>query len=121
LRLLYSAWMNSPKGMLALACVAIALVFLCQVAGWDPRNVPCMFRLSPACAASCLNRSPNLRNAHLKVQTIGNIRYVAPGEALVEYLYEADNATPDQEANPNSSQIKLAAFREVFYRWRLEQ
>ena len=86
--------------------------------GWDPRNFSCLFSLSPGCAAICLNRS--LSSSQLKVQTIGNIRNVAPGEALVEYLVESQNASASDEANPNSSQIKLAAFHESFYRWRLE-
>jgi hypothetical protein len=86
--------------------------------GWDPRNLPCLFGLSPGCAAMCLNRS--LRSSQLKVQTIGNIKYVSSDEALVEYLVESQNASASDEANPNSSQIKLAAFHESFYRWRLE-
>jgi len=107
--------------MLAIACAVLAVLLLCQIAGWNPRNVPCMFALTPTCAATCLNRSGALRGSGLKVQTIGNIKYVGPNEALVEYLYEPVNATAADEANPDSSQIKLAAFRKVFYRWRLEQ
>ena len=113
--------MDNPKRFIAIACIAVAVVFYGQVAGWNPQNIPCTFRLTPACAALCLNRSAILRDANLKVQTIGNIKYVGPDEALVEYLCEPQDATPDQQANPSSSQLKLAAFHEQFYRWRLEQ
>lgn len=91
------------------------------MAGWNPSNIRCLFSLSPGCAAMCLNNSAKLRGAQLKVQTIGNIKYVGSDEALVEYLVESQNASAADEASPNSSQIKLAAFHESFYRWRLEQ
>jgi hypothetical protein len=113
--------MNNPKRVLALVCLAIAIVTFCQIAGWNPRNVPCVFILTPTCAATQLNHSATLRTARQKVQAIGNIKYVGPNEALVDYLYESQDATAADEANPDSSQIKLAAFRRVFYRWRLEQ
>ena len=112
--------LNDPKRTLALACLGLALIVFAQMAGWDPRNIRCLFSLSPGCAAYCLNRSPNLTSAQLKVQAIGNIKYVGSDEALVEYLVEAQNASAADEASPNSSQIKLAAFHESFYRWRLE-
>ena len=112
---------DRPKRTLAISCAVLAVVLFCQIAGWDPRNIPCVFRLTPTCAATSLNRSTTLRSAHLRVQTIGNIKFVGPDEALVEYLYEAENATAADEANPDASQIRLAAFHKVFYRWRLEQ
>lgn len=113
--------MSNPTRTLALVCAALAVLTFCQIAGWNYHNVPCVFRLTPTCAATLLNGSASLRNAHLKIQAIGNIKYVGPSEALVEYLYESQNATAADEANPDSSQIKLAAFHKVFYRWRLEQ
>jgi hypothetical protein len=113
--------MSNPRRALALVCIALAALFFCQMAAWDYRNVPCLFRLTPGCASSQLNRSSALRGEHLKVQTIGNIKYVGPDEALVEYLFEAENATAADEANPDATQIKIAAFRKAFYRWRLEQ
>src|SRR5436305_2006528 len=72
-----------PKRVVVAVCAAILLVFLGQVAGWDYRNFPCMFRLSRVCAVSLLNRSPALRNERLKVQAVGTIKYVGPSEALV--------------------------------------
>ncbi len=112
--------MKNPRKTIALACTILALALVGQMAGWDPRNLRCLFSLSPGCAAYCLNHSPQLSSAHLKVQTIGNIKYVGPDEALVEYLFESDSATPADEATPNSSQIKMAAFHRIFYRWRLD-
>ena len=112
--------LNNPRRTLGLAGLALALILFAQMAGWDPRNVRCLFSLSPGCAAYCLNHSPKLTSAQLKVQAIGNIKFVGSDEALVEYLVESQNASAADEANPNSSQIKLAAFHESFYRWRLE-
>jgi|SRR5579884_286404 len=111
--------MTLRKNIAAGCCLAVALL-IAQMAGWDYHNLPCLFTLSPGCAASCLNRSAALRNAGLRVQAIGNIKYVGRDEALIEYLVEPVSATAADEASPNSSQIRMAAFNRVFYRWRLE-